>query len=64
MFWPLTHATYDVVTARIRPPLNKRLFPVHRPTGLEKMQTRSFFNDFIKLFFFINILYIYKSRNI
>ena len=44
----------------IRPPLNKTLFPVGRPTGLKRCDWNSFFScfKFISFFFYYFALYI------
>ena len=37
---------------QLRPPLNKKLFPVHRPGGLKRAYWNLFFHIFKKDFFF------------
>ena len=40
------------VETLLRPPLNKELFPVHRPSGLKRADWNFFFFNFTNNFFF------------
>ena len=45
--------------SKVRPPLNKKLFPVLRPSGLKRADWNSFFFIFKNIFFFLlSSLYI------
>ena len=48
----------------VRPPLNKKMFPVHRPGGLKRANWDFFFMIFEKTFFFLNLLYILVNEKL
>ena len=51
---------------RVRPPLDKELFPVHRPSGLKRADWNFSFQIFIFFFFNFPTLYIlvYKKNQL
>ena len=47
--------------ATLRPPLNTKLFPVHRPSGLKRADWKFYFMIFEKVFFF-SIFSVHPSQ--
>ena len=66
-YWILEKLVYEILwflecqLSGLRPPLNKKLFPVHRPGGLKRADWDFFFMIFEKRFF-SSIFLVHSSQ--
>ena len=65
--WPCYYTNCDCIAA-VRPPLNKKLFPVYRPGGSKRADWNFFFSIFSFSFFFFFLVFplyilVYLKKN-